>query len=286
MREASSTVRLQSAATVGSAAAVSGSKPVSRAGIRVIAKVCQVWACVHCTERAVALPATTFSPAQHSGSAGQTASAAGTPAAGQPSVVTATPYLAARVLAAAAAAGVLVAGVITGPAPRSGLSSTNRLPPIARAAATATAAPPAPRPPGRPWPAVLPCPAVLRDCRVGSPGAASVSAGLEWLPGAARPSCGTRSGAGGRGDRRLPLLTLLPWTAASWSRSSAASAGRWAGSRAIARRSTAVTASGTPGRSGIGCSCSAITVAMLGAGPAGKRGGRPASSAYRVAPSE
>jgi hypothetical protein len=72
------------ALTVGLAATVLASKVRTPAGRMAIANVCQTCGRVQGRLRALALPAATTGPAQHSGFRGQRAPAPGTDAAGHP----------------------------------------------------------------------------------------------------------------------------------------------------------------------------------------------------------
>src|SRR5215472_3005321 len=94
--------------TVGLAATVSASKVRTPAGRMATANVCQTCGRVQGRPRAVALPAVTTSPAQHSGLRGQRAPAPGTDAAGHPLVTVGIPNPAAG---AATVPGPVAAGV-------------------------------------------------------------------------------------------------------------------------------------------------------------------------------
>ena len=129
------------ALTVGLPATLSASKVRTPAGRMAIANVCQTCGRVQGRLRALALPAVTTSPAQHSGLRGQRAPAPGTDAAGHPLVTVGIPNPAAGaatgpapVLAGAAGAPVLAPGDRTR-APTTAAAATSRTMPAAAAAA-------------------------------------------------------------------------------------------------------------------------------------------------------
>src|SRR5205814_1730578 len=153
------------ALTVRLPATVSASKVRTPAGRMATANVCQTCGRVQGRLRALALPADTTSPAQHSGLRGQRAPAAGTDAAGHPLVTVGTPNPAAG---AATGPDPVLAGAAGGPVPAPG----------ERTRAPTTAATPA----SRATPAAASSSVTVRRRRAGTGGWVPAGPGSYGMP--------------------------------------------------------------------------------------------------------